>query len=98
MYGGDAAEVDIGDDAQHQIVHLVKAVLPERQVAAPAEIVHRRAVDGGEKLACVLFHGDLLGIVDGRSIPHFAGGHNGENADAVKITTIPRQILCTYTS
>ena len=73
----DAAEVDIGEDAQHQVVHLVEAVTGKGQVAAPAEIIEGCAVDGGQLFGCVLFHIDLLayGIC---SIPYFARGHNGQ--------------------
>ena len=45
------AEIDIGDDAQHQIVHLVEAVPCEGQVAPPAQVVHDSPV---------LFHMPLL--------------------------------------
>ena len=38
------AKIDIGDDAQHQIVHLVEAVPAEGQIAPPAQIVHDRSV------------------------------------------------------
>ena len=40
----EAAKIQVGDDAQHQIVHLVEAVLREGQVAPPAQIVHDRSV------------------------------------------------------
>ena len=56
-----AAEVQVGDDAQHQIVHLVKAVLGEGQVAPPAQIVEHRGFHG----FFIFAHGVLLCLLMG---------------------------------
>jgi len=38
----DLPKVDVGDDAQHQIVHLIEGVLLQRQISSPLEIVANR--------------------------------------------------------
>ena len=61
MHRIDAAEVDVGDDAQHQVVHLVERIPLERQVAPPAEVVEHCAADRRCQLfRCVFIHSALL--------------------------------------
>ena len=58
---GDAAEVDVGDDAQHQVIYLVERVALKCQVAPPAQIVEHCAADRRCQLfRCVFIHSALL--------------------------------------